>query len=93
MLPAASVSGLYFSHPQAKYFNVGRIGRDQVESYAQRKGCRIEEVERWLAPNLAVRSRHRRHRNGVKADWRAPWLSLASAVSNPQASFEVQFGV
>ena len=38
MLPAASVSGLYFSHPEAKYFNVGRIGRDQVESYAKRKG-------------------------------------------------------
>jgi 5-methyltetrahydrofolate--homocysteine methyltransferase len=53
MLPAASVSGLYFSHPQAKYFNVGRIGRDQVESYAARKGVDVETVERWLAPNLA----------------------------------------
>jgi 5-methyltetrahydrofolate--homocysteine methyltransferase len=53
MLPAASVSGLYFSHPQAKYFNVGRIGRDQLESYAGRKGMSIEEAERWLAPNLA----------------------------------------
>jgi 5-methyltetrahydrofolate--homocysteine methyltransferase len=53
MLPAASVSGLYFSHPQAKYFNVGRVGRDQAESYAARKGVAIEEVERWLAPNLA----------------------------------------
>jgi 5-methyltetrahydrofolate--homocysteine methyltransferase len=53
MLPAASVSGLYFSHPQAKYFNVGRIGRDQLESYAKRKGSSIEEAERWLAPNLA----------------------------------------
>jgi 5-methyltetrahydrofolate--homocysteine methyltransferase len=53
MLPAASVSGLYFSHPQAKYFNVGRIGRDQVESYAKRKGVDIETIERWLAPNLA----------------------------------------
>jgi 5-methyltetrahydrofolate--homocysteine methyltransferase len=53
MLPAASVSGLYFSHPQAKYFNVGRIGRDQVESYATRKNVAIETVERWLAPNLA----------------------------------------
>ena len=53
MLPAASVSGLYFSHPQAKYFNIGRVGRDQAESYAQRKGVAIEEVERWLAPNLA----------------------------------------
>jgi 5-methyltetrahydrofolate--homocysteine methyltransferase len=53
MLPAASVSGLYFSHPQAKYFNIGRVGRDQAESYAQRKGVAIEEVERWLGPNLA----------------------------------------
>ncbi|MEP6593374.1 MAG: vitamin B12 dependent-methionine synthase activation domain-containing protein, partial [Acidobacteriota bacterium] len=53
MLPAASVSGLYFSHPEAKYFNVGRIGRDQVESYAGRKGTSVEDTERWLAPNLA----------------------------------------
>ena len=53
MLPAASVSGLYFSHPEAKYFNVGRIGRDQVESYARRKGMAVDQVERWLAPNLA----------------------------------------
>jgi 5-methyltetrahydrofolate--homocysteine methyltransferase len=53
MLPAASVSGLYFSHPQAKYFNVGRLGRDQVESYARRKGKRIEEVEKWLSSSLA----------------------------------------
>jgi len=53
MWPAASVSGLYFSHPEAKYFNVGRIGRDQLEDYAGRKGSSIEDVERWLAPNLA----------------------------------------
>jgi len=53
MLPAASVSGLYFSHPEAKYFNIGRIGRDQIESYAQRKDMAIEEVERWLSSNLA----------------------------------------
>jgi 5-methyltetrahydrofolate--homocysteine methyltransferase len=53
MMPAASVSGLYFSHPQAKYFNVGRIDRDQLESYAKRKGVAVEEVERWLASNLA----------------------------------------
>ncbi len=52
MLPAASVSGLYFSHPQAKYFNVGRIGRDQLQDYAARKGMTLEEAERWLAPNL-----------------------------------------
>ena len=53
MLPAASVSGLYFSHPQAKYFNIGRVGRDQAEAYAKRKGVPVEEVERWLAPSLA----------------------------------------
>ncbi len=53
MLPAASVSGLYFSHPEAKYFNVGRLGRDQVESYARRKGFSVEEAEKWLGPNLA----------------------------------------
>ena len=52
MVPAASVSGLYFAHPEARYFSVGRIGRDQVESYAQRKGSTVAEVERWLAPNL-----------------------------------------
>ena len=52
MNPAASVSGLYFAHPEAKYFALGKIGRDQVESYASRKGMGVEEVERWLAPNL-----------------------------------------
>ena len=52
MMPAASVSGIYLSHPQAKYFNVGRIGRDQLEDYARRKSMSIEEAERWLAPNL-----------------------------------------
>jgi 5-methyltetrahydrofolate--homocysteine methyltransferase len=52
MWPAASVSGLYFSHPQAKYFNVGRIGRDQLEDYAKRKGMPIADAERWLGPNL-----------------------------------------
>ncbi|HXG54332.1 MAG TPA: methionine synthase, partial [Vicinamibacterales bacterium] len=53
MMPAASVSGLYFSHPEAKYFNVGRIGRDQLEDYARRKKEALEVTERWLAPNLA----------------------------------------
>jgi len=52
MMPAAAVSGLYFSHPQAKYFNVGRIGRDQLEDYARRRGVSVEEAEKWLAPNL-----------------------------------------
>jgi 5-methyltetrahydrofolate--homocysteine methyltransferase len=53
MTPAASVSGLYFAHPQAKYFNVGRIGRDQLEEYAARKGMDVADAERWLASNLA----------------------------------------
>jgi 5-methyltetrahydrofolate--homocysteine methyltransferase len=53
MMPAASVSGLYFAHPEAKYFNVGRIGRDQLEDYAKRKGMDVSDVERWLASNLA----------------------------------------
>ena len=52
MWPAASVSGLYFAHPQAQYFRVGKIGRDQLESYAAAKGLPVEEMERWLAPNL-----------------------------------------
>jgi len=53
MLPAASVSGLYFAHPQARYFTVGRIGDDQIASYARRKGQSLEKVERWLTSNLA----------------------------------------
>jgi 5-methyltetrahydrofolate--homocysteine methyltransferase len=53
MLPAASVSGLYLSHPEAKYFNIGRLGRDQVEAYARRKRVSLEEAERWLSPTLA----------------------------------------
>jgi 5-methyltetrahydrofolate--homocysteine methyltransferase len=52
MWPAASVSGLYFAHPASRYFAVDRIGRDQVESYAARKGMNVAEIERWLAPNL-----------------------------------------
>ena len=53
MLPAASVSGLYFGHPEARYFNVGRVDRDQCESYTERLGEPLEETERWLRPNLA----------------------------------------
>ncbi|HEV7145529.1 MAG TPA: methionine synthase [Pedococcus sp.] len=52
MWPGAAVSGWYFSHPQSQYFVVGRIGRDQVEEYAERKGWTLTEAERWLAPNL-----------------------------------------
>ena len=57
MLPAASVSGLYFAHPEARYFAVDRIDRDQVEDYARRKGMTVAEVERWLAPNLGYEPR------------------------------------
>ncbi len=52
MAPGASVSGWYFAHPDSKYFRVGDIGRDQVEDYAHRKGLSVDDVERWLAPNL-----------------------------------------
>jgi 5-methyltetrahydrofolate--homocysteine methyltransferase len=53
MTPAASVSGLYFAHETARYFSVGRVGRDQVDDYARRKGIGLQEAERWLLPNLA----------------------------------------
>jgi 5-methyltetrahydrofolate--homocysteine methyltransferase len=53
MSPAASVSGIYLAHPSARYFVVGRIGADQVEDYSRRKGMPVEDIERWLAPNLA----------------------------------------
>ncbi len=59
MLPAASVSGLYLAHPQARYFSVGRLGRDQVTDYARRKGQSVTEIERWLTPNLAYDPRER----------------------------------
>ena len=52
MYPAASVSGWYFSHPDSRYFGIGRIARDQVEDYAKRKGMTVAEAERWLAPVL-----------------------------------------
>ena len=52
MTPTAAVSGFYFAHPQAKYFGLGRVGKDQVADYARRKGFPLEVTERWLAPNL-----------------------------------------
>ncbi len=52
MWPGSSVSGLYFAHPEARYFSLGKIGRDQVRDYAARKQCSVAEVERWLEPNL-----------------------------------------
>ena len=57
MHPASSVSGLYFAHPESKYFAVGKIGRDQVEDYAARKGMTVAETEKWLAPYLAYDTR------------------------------------
>lgn len=53
MLPIAAVAGFYLSHPQSRYFAVGKIERDQVEDYARRKGWDTATAERWLAPNLA----------------------------------------
>ncbi len=52
MMPGASVSGVYFAHPKARYFNLGDIGKDQVQDYAKRKGMELREIERWLQPNL-----------------------------------------
>lgn len=58
MWPGASVSGLYFSHPQSQYFVLGQLGRDQVDDYARRKGWTVAEAEKWLSPNLGYRSDH-----------------------------------
>ena len=52
MTPAASVSGWYFANPEARYINVGKINKDQVSNYAERKGMSLIETERWLSPNL-----------------------------------------
>nr|MBP9191085.1 hypothetical protein [Ignavibacteria bacterium] len=52
MYPASSVSGLYFAHPESRYFGVGKIGKDQVEDYANSKGITMDEAERWLSPVL-----------------------------------------
>jgi 5-methyltetrahydrofolate--homocysteine methyltransferase len=52
MWPGSSVSGLYFAHPESRYFSLGKIDRDQVTDYAQRNGMSVAEVERWLGPNL-----------------------------------------
>lgn len=52
MNPPSSVSGLYFNHPDSKYFAVGKLGKDQVQDYANRKGISQQEAERWLAPYL-----------------------------------------
>ena len=52
MTPPAPVCGWYFAHPEARYMTVGRVGLDQVEDYARRKGVAVEEAERWLSPIL-----------------------------------------
>ena len=52
MWPAASVSGYYFAHPEAKYFGLGKIKQDQVEDFANRKGISLEHAQKWLAPNI-----------------------------------------
>ena len=52
MYPASSVSGLYFAAPESRYFAVGKLGRDQIEDYAKRKGMSVAEVEKWLGPYL-----------------------------------------
>ena len=53
MAPAASVSGLYFGHPESRYFTVGKLTKDQVRDYARRKSVSVSTIERWLAPNLS----------------------------------------
>jgi len=52
MWPAASVSGYYFSHPESKYFGLGKIKHDQVEDFANRKGIELKKAKKWLAPNI-----------------------------------------
>jgi len=53
MWPASSVSGYYFAHPEARYFGLGKIKEDQLESYSYRRGISLEEARKWLSPNLA----------------------------------------
>jgi len=69
MWPGASVCGLYFGHPDAHYFGVGKIERDQVEDYAERKGWPVTEAERWLAPcsiTIRWRWREKRQSNSIR---------------------------
>ena len=57
MVPTAAVSGFYYSHPESPYFALGKVGRDQIEDYAARKGMSVEKVERWLASILGYSDR------------------------------------
>jgi len=79
MMPAAAVSGLYFSHPEARYFQVGRIGADQVLDYARRKGIALREAERWLAPNLGYEPEGR----GAEAEREAAAGAPAAVDASP----------
>ena len=94
MKPAASVSGYYFWHPEARYFGVGRIGRDQVADYAGARASDVETMARWLAPNLddepvlveATVARGRLNRYGLPSvprndAWSAPESSRSSSSS------------
>ena len=76
MTPPSSVCGLYFAHPEARYFHLGKIGRDQVESYAARKGVEVGEVERWLAPAARV--------SAAVADGRAGLSRQSGRLERPQ---------
>jgi 5-methyltetrahydrofolate--homocysteine methyltransferase len=89
MLPTAAVSGFYFSHPQAHYFGVGQIGRDQVQSYAQRKGWSLAEAERWLAPNLGYDPGTAEVRVDVDAAVEADGGASAEAARNADAAADV----
>ena len=66
MLPTSAVSGAYFWRAEAQYFGVGKVERDQVESYAARKGMALSEAERWLAPNLAYERKLAREGNSSR---------------------------
>ena len=80
MWPAASVSGWYFAHPEARYFGVGRIGRDQVRDYAERKGMELVFAEKWLASSLnyevsrAKRDAEKSPESGAPIERRSPLL-------------------
>jgi 5-methyltetrahydrofolate--homocysteine methyltransferase len=60
MLPAASVSGFYFAHPGARYFGLGRVGKDQIEDYARRRAVSLAQAETWLASNLSYEPKRSR---------------------------------
>ena len=95
MCPAASVSGFYLSHPQSQYFAVGKIGRDQVEDYARRKGMAVADVERWLAPLSRLRQYagapphpkpSKPPRRSATRGVNRPWLASAHSRHRPCAA-------